>query len=539
MDSYFFGDQAGLAYQTTRWQRFLYELRHDAPAVQQGETLIADALVDDLMDHEGAELEGEAIEDAERLCTDQAHTFGEEVFGRLYGESQALPAPCPWAGLAHQELDQLPEFEALRASVDRDPDMAALATASLLGEIGQTLPELLEALREEQDDQEQDNQDDQEQQPEQQPEQGDAAPQAADSDEEPGQGEQEAPGTSAAAQEARQVMRQAMRQALRDASDEVTEAREALAGFLPGTESAPPSHEQGSPERLKLVERLLQDDRLRKVLRIAGKIERVAHKVRMVRTEDAYEEVVGIERGGDVARLLPSELVGLGGATDEIGELLELQTLARISERAALQYHVQGHERLGRGPIVMVMDESGSMDMNAGDGLTSLEWAKAIAIASLHTAVRERRSLALAGFDNSIREQLWISPQGEIRAEWGTRSRWQYDVPEYRNLTDAVWGILNRSTGGGTSFDAPLVWGLENGAESDRADIILLTDGKGYVAPATLERLQQARETKDVRVFGITVGKGSLAVMEHLCDDLVCLDRAEDTAAAVGGLGVH
>jgi uncharacterized protein with von Willebrand factor type A (vWA) domain len=321
---------------------------------------------------------------------------------------------------------------------------------------------------------------------------------------------------------------------MRQAGEEVAEAREVLGGFLPGLDGAPPCYAQGDPDRLELAERLRNDPRLKRVLQMAGKIERIAHKVRMVRCDDTYEEVVGIERGGDLARILPAELVGLCEDDDEIGDLLELQTLAKIAENAALQYQIQGRDRLGRGPIVMVMDESGSMEAPAGEGLSALEWAKAVALASLHTAVRERRSLALAGFDGQLRDRLWVTTRGEAMLEPLYEER--------RHLPDlkaAVWSILQRVPAGGTSFDAPLVWGLENGAEDDRADIIMLTDGNGYVSPGTMQRLERAREERDVRVFGLTIGDGHLGTLEQVCDEVVDLHAADDLATAVGGLGVH
>ena len=66
------------------------------------------------------------------------------------------------------------------------------------------------------------------------------------------------------------------------------------------------------------------------------------------------DDVVGVEPGGDVGRLLPSELARL--AVPE----LELDTLRRIVERQALCREHHAVEPVGKGPILVVVDESGA-----------------------------------------------------------------------------------------------------------------------------------------------------------------------------------
>jgi uncharacterized protein with von Willebrand factor type A (vWA) domain len=58
-------------------------------------------------------------------------------------------------------------------------------------------------------------------------------------------------------------------------------------------------------------------------------------------------EVHGITLGGDLARLLPSELVALRRPR------LRLHLLARLLERRALTYSMQEKEPQSRGPIVV------------------------------------------------------------------------------------------------------------------------------------------------------------------------------------------
>ena len=60
-----------------------------------------------------------------------------------------------------------------------------------------------------------------------------------------------------------------------------------------------------------------------------------------------------------------------------------------LLERQILQYQLSGAETLGRGPLVLLLDKSGSMD-----GTKDL-WATALSLALLEHAQAERRPFAI------------------------------------------------------------------------------------------------------------------------------------------------
>ena len=64
---------------------------------------------------------------------------------------------------------------------------------------------------------------------------------------------------------------------------------------------------------------------------------------------------MGVEPSGDVGRLLPAELAKL------VVPELELDTLRRIAERQALCREHNPVESVGKGPVIIALDESGSV----------------------------------------------------------------------------------------------------------------------------------------------------------------------------------
>jgi uncharacterized protein with von Willebrand factor type A (vWA) domain len=69
----------------------------------------------------------------------------------------------------------------------------------------------------------------------------------------------------------------------------------------------------------------------------------------------------------------------------------------RFAERGLRQYNLIGHEPEGQGPIIIAIDESGSMTTDYG-GMTSEVWSKAVMLALLSIARLQKRDLAVIYF---------------------------------------------------------------------------------------------------------------------------------------------
>lgn len=476
-----------LCYETSRWERCLFEGRSVRGVLATALDATAKAQP---VDWEASPTNARAL--AIEKHRKDAADFGTEVFARLYGEPSKLAQPVTdpaWAAKAHELIGALPEFEALRESVANDPDMAALAAAECLGSIAGKLPGL-------------------------------AGKQSASG----AQSGPNVPGKTDPASEeaARAAVRSALRAGIARAEQRIGDAREALAGLAPGLEAAPATHEQPDTRRFELAESLIANPRLREVLRRAGRVQRLARDRRTVRDERARQEVVDVERGADLARILPAGLARLRHP------LLRRLALREIVERQALQYRLEGREPLGRGPVVVIIDRSSSM----ADGSGSAElWASATAIAVLGGAVREHRPITTIEFTTSVDEVHAVAANGVGRV-LDSRDPAR-TIRSDLKVQDVALSLASRRSCGGTEFGPVLNYALRCGVLEDRADFIFVTDGLASADPETLDRLTEAK-ARGLRVYGLTVAGGSFsAAIEAICDVAIDIDRVEDVAAAI------
>lgn len=284
----------------------------------------------------------------------------------------------------------------------------------------------------------------------------------------------------------------------------------------------------------ELVEKLPQ---LREIVRALGRLHAtnegasVAEKILVpvrrleeerleIRTPHVPAETRGIERSGEIARMLPVEASMLGHPK------LRLVWHARRAERALLTYRVEGIEvertwsereemvetegkrpRPERGPIIAIIDTSGSMH-----GLPE-QVAKAIVLEATRTAHAEKRRCflyAYSGPGQVLEQELDLSPDGIGR----------------------LLSFLGLSFGGGndeTSVMAKVVARLKE-KEWRKADVVFVSDGE-WPAPASLVRsVEQARD-EGTRFHGIQIGNRGRTGLHAVCDPVHVF---QDWAAAGG-----
>jgi len=502
-----------LAYDTSRWGAYLYDSRLQvSPPLEAQQERIGETLYN----HEPSKLEpekgappatNEQVEAWTEEAADQAHAFGTEVFERLYGapetlDPEQLDPETPWAPAAHAILDELPEWEELRASVQGDPDFSAIAAKGILKAVGDKLPELLEEQeREESEDGEGE---------------GD------------GDGQGQGPGKGSSKITASDKMRAALRAAVRNATTETAEGKEALAGLAPGMEAAPPAADQPNPERMQLAEKLKNDPTLRKRLELAGRLRRIADQRKKVKNVNAREEVVDIERGADLGRMLPSSLARLRHPK------LRLLALRDIVERQAVQYRLEGSEPQGRGPIVVLLDESYSMIGEPND------WARAVGIATVGIGAKEKRAVTVIGFNGGITAVHHLAADGK-GYELPVMGRTSGSVGSPRPIGDiskVALAIASRGPSGGTQLAPAFRLALGNlpaSIRDKRADLVLVTDGHAEKLPSdVMEDLEALKADEGLKVYGLTVNGGSLSpAVQAICNEAVDIDKTEGDAKQV------
>jgi len=216
--------------------------------------------------------------------------------------------------------------------------------------------------------------------------------------------------------------------------------------------------------------RLLGSHRLRCIAELAGRLERIATQKARSKVKPGVGEVHGIGLGGlpDLARLLPSELAALRRRA------LRLHLLARLLQQKALTYAMTGREPQSRGPIVVLLDESGSM-REAGKDI----WSKAVCLALLSTATRQRRAWHLVAFNGAIVREVTI-PAGRATAA---------DVQQ----------ALDHGCAGGTDFDGPVLRAIDlikTAPTMKQADVVVITDGEDTLEPAAIEAARALTKTE-------------------------------------------
>lgn len=368
--------------------------------------------------------------------------FEDELFDRLYsGESERLPDRQQdpklraWADGVHAACEQLPAFARLASECLGDPMVAGTAVEALMAELKPQVPER--------------------------------------QDEKPPES-----------------IRRGIGQACERAShavDELRETMEGLAdvGLMPGTGTATGGALSAKTVRA-LAARLRSDPRLRQIALLAGRFKRIAASKRRQKYRHGADEISDIEVGADLGRLLPVELVKLADPR------LRPALMRNLVERSALQYQLIGNAPLGKGPLVVLVDKSGSMD-----GPRDV-WATALALALLDQAQRERRVFALLGFDARVKFEAVVKPGDPL--------------PD---------GGLFVSCAGGTEIAVAVARGLEligsNQGQLKKADLVLVTDGGSDTAPAPA--LRDLARKLGVTSLGLVIG-GEREWLAPWCDEI-------------------
>lgn len=136
--------------------------------------------------------------------------------------------------------------------------------------------------------------------------------------------------------------------------DEVRETSELISNW--GLESSGTWQRKSAHEKMELLNRLRNSSKLKKIAEMAGRYRRLAQMVRKERIKTGMDEIYSINQGGNLERILPSEMLRF------LDPLTEDKAMVDLIEGRMLQYEIRGKQKKGKGPIVICIDSSGSMD---------------------------------------------------------------------------------------------------------------------------------------------------------------------------------
>jgi uncharacterized protein with von Willebrand factor type A (vWA) domain len=295
----------------------------------------------------------------------------------------------------------------------------------------------------------------------------------------------------------------AVGKALAAAKEEVGELHEAAASLGLG----PGSPGTSDPRAVAtLFKRVRSDPTLRRICELAGRYRRVAQSQQRRKAMHGLDDVVGVEPGGDLARLLPHELAKLAVPD------LELDTLRRLVERQTLCREHHAAEPVGKGPIIVCIDESGSMQG------PKVHMAKALALALAWIARQQGRWCALVAYSGDSGERLLVLPPG----------RW-----DETELADWLTAFI----GHGSDLDVPVRELPRMYADMrpprGATDVILITDAQCRIPAEVRDSFCAWKQSAQVRAIALVIDHepGDLALVSDEVHSVKSLDADE---AAVG-----
>jgi uncharacterized protein with von Willebrand factor type A (vWA) domain len=248
-------------------------------------------------------------------------------------------------------------------------------------------------------------------------------------------------------------------------------------------------------QKLELGRRLAGNEKLKKLARMVGRMKFHAQALRKKVFERSTEELLEVEQGDSLHRLLPHELLSLHHP------ILRKDFYRRFLDQELIQYSLRGVEEKGKGPMIVCLDGSSSM---SGDKEI---WSKAVTLTLLEIARKQRRLFRSICF-SSAETPLQV-------LDMNPRDRYEVE-------TKTIMDLAEYFPGGGTDFQKPLDAALDCLKESrfKKGDIIFITDGECQVDPQWAETFREQKETLGISLFSILidVGPSSLGTLKEFSD---------------------
>lgn len=299
-----------------------------------------------------------------------------------------------------------------------------------------------------------------------------------------------------------------------DLNDILRQAREDLEGaveLVAAWSSGPGEETRLPPEvRLRLMRDLARNPRLRRIALLFARYRRLGLSDRERKALLASEEVVDYIQGGDVARVLASELSNF--AMSEREDLF----YSKLVTRQLLLYELwQRHPRPR--PVYLCLDNSGSM---SGEKEV---WAKASALALAHMALQHGRSVEIVLFGDAADPLRVVALRPEDKG------------PE---RLEKVVDVASYFLGGGTDFQKPLAHVLDSigsAGEKPGHDVLFVTDGLCPIPEEFVSRFREAKGHHDIRLTTVVIG-GEAFSLAPLSDSI---HRVDESLEAGEELATH
>ncbi|GGA40964.1 VWA domain-containing protein [Psychrobacillus lasiicapitis] len=287
-------------------------------------------------------------------------------------------------------------------------------------------------------------------------------------------------------------------QSMAQAMQETKQVKEGLKSLLGGYSAGNADAELKKiplRDQISLAEKIASNRKMKEIAEWAGRFKQIASNKQKPKKCDSIGRS-GVILGNDVEKLLPIEWSLF------MHLITRKDFLRRFVEGQTMQYEQKGHEVLGKGPIILCLDQSGSMQRLDTQ-------SKGFALALISIARRQRRDFCLILFSSTT--QVLTFEKGHIKSS---------DIIQ----------LAQTFLGGGTNFELPLDSALNviNESRFKLADIVFVTDGEDEVPSSFMEVFNIKKKEKDFHVLSLVIGSSMDAVQQFADKVIQVNDLNED-----------
>lgn len=242
--------------------------------------------------------------------------------------------------------------------------------------------------------------------------------------------------------------------------------------------------------------------RVKDLSKYIGRMRALATATSSTKIRSNQVELCGVTMGNDIARALPQELVQLRHP------LLRYNIYSKLAEHQLLQYEMKRNEKMGRGHIICLVDDSGSMYGEAS------KLARGAMFGLLECAKLDKRNFAVDIFSD-------------------TNSEYKKEFKGGKATIQETLDILGVNFGGGTDYDGPIKWAMKKieEAEYKNADIVIITDGQCRLADHIRKELVEIKKKTGTKIVGIMLC-GTPQELSQWCDNIYT-DLGDDTMSDI------
>lgn len=254
------------------------------------------------------------------------------------------------------------------------------------------------------------------------------------------------------------------------------------------------------------IQKLRGNNKLLKITDLLGKMKDTAIDEQKKKSKHGAVEIKSVTVGDKIENTLPSERMNM------VNDVTRKDFMRRMTEHSLLTYQKESTKNKNKGPIIVCVDTSGSMDYGNRE-----IWSKALAVSVLEIAQMQKRDYACIIYSSHADKPIIIK-KGEISP-------------------DKVIDVATRFHDGGTDFESPLNEALKLIQDSTfkEADILFISDGDCYLSDSYVKKFKQIKEEKEFKCNGILINSGgrtSDTSLKEFCDNVTFITNITDMTQA-------